>query len=79
MAEDKQDKKEESESIALYFENIDKMVKKAYKVAREAKKKGLAAIGICDHNSAENVLAVRKVGAANGIYVLGLMEVCSAE
>jgi 3',5'-nucleoside bisphosphate phosphatase len=41
--------------------------------------KGLDLIGICDHNSAENVLAVKKAGLRNGLMVLGGMEVTSSE
>jgi PHP family Zn ribbon phosphoesterase len=36
-------------------------------------------VGICDHNSAENVQAVRKAGKAQGLMVLGGMEVTSSE
>jgi len=48
-------------------------------IAKEAKRKGLQIIGICDHNSAENVLAVTKVAAREGIEVLGGMEVTTRE
>jgi PHP family Zn ribbon phosphoesterase len=48
-------------------------------VVREAKKKGLELIGICDHNSAENVPAVEKSAEKEGIKVLGGMEVTSKE
>jgi PHP family Zn ribbon phosphoesterase len=41
--------------------------------------KGLDLIGICDHNSAANVLAVKKAGLRNGLIVLGGMEVTSSE
>jgi len=44
-----------------------------------AKNRGLDAIGICDHNSAENVFAVRKAGAKQGVQVFGGMEICSYE
>ena len=40
---------------------------------------GLDAIAICDHNSAENVAAVRKAGQKQGICVIGGMEVSSVE
>lgn len=40
---------------------------------------GLDLIGICDHNSAENVLAVKKAAAKKGLMVLGGMEVSSSE
>jgi len=48
-------------------------------VVSAALQKGLDLIGICDHNSAENVLAVKKAGLRNGLMVLGGMEVASSE
>ena len=48
-------------------------------VVNAALLKGVELIGVCDHNSAENVLAVKKAGARNGLMVLGGMEVTSAE
>ena len=48
-------------------------------VVNAALKKGLDLIGVCDHNSAENVLAVKKAGDRNGLMVLGGMEVSSSE
>ncbi len=48
-------------------------------VVREAKRKGLALIGICDHNSAENVPAARRSGEREGVAVIGGMEVTSRE
>lgn len=48
-------------------------------VVNTALQKGLDLIGICDHNSAENVLAVKKAGMRNGLMVLGGMEVASSE
>jgi hypothetical protein len=48
-------------------------------VVREAKRKGLQIIGICDHNSAENVPAVEKNARKEGIRVIGGMEVTSRE
>lgn len=48
-------------------------------VAAAAVRNGMDLIGICDHNSAENVLAVRKAGERNGLKVIGGMEVASAE
>jgi PHP family Zn ribbon phosphoesterase len=48
-------------------------------VVNAALKKGLDLIGVCDHNSAENVLAVKKAGERNGLMVLGGMEVASSE
>ena len=49
------------------------------KIVREAKRKGLEVIGICDHNSAENVPAVEKNARKEGIRVIGGMEVTSKE
>ncbi len=48
-------------------------------VVNAALRKGLDLIGVCDHNSAENVLAVKKAGERNGLIVLGGMEVTSSE
>jgi PHP family Zn ribbon phosphoesterase len=48
-------------------------------VVHEALHKGLDLIGVCDHNSAENVLAVKKAGRQNGLLVIGGMEVSSSE
>jgi 3',5'-nucleoside bisphosphate phosphatase len=48
-------------------------------VVQTAVQKGLDLIGVCDHNSAENVLAVRRAGQAAGLMVLGGMEVTSSE
>jgi PHP family Zn ribbon phosphoesterase len=48
-------------------------------IVKEAKRKGLHLIGICDHNSAENVPAVKKIGERERIGVLGGMEVTSQE
>jgi hypothetical protein len=48
-------------------------------IIESAKNRGLDAVGICDHNSAENVFAVRKAGARQGVQVLGGMEICSSE
>jgi len=48
-------------------------------IIEAAKNQGLDAIGICDHNSAENVFAVKKAGAREGMWVLGGMEICSSE
>lgn len=49
------------------------------RMIEEAKMKGLDAIGICDHNSVENVLSVRKAGEKRGIQVIGGIEVTSSE
>jgi len=48
-------------------------------IVSEAKRKGVQVIGICDHNSAENVPAVEKNAAREGITVIGGMEVTSKE
>ncbi len=48
-------------------------------IVREAKKKGLHFISICDHNSAENVRATKRVGEKEEIAVIGGMEVTSRE
>lgn len=48
-------------------------------IAKEASRKHLDAIGICDHNATENVPAVRKAAQKEGIVVLGGMEITSAE
>jgi PHP family Zn ribbon phosphoesterase len=48
-------------------------------VVNAALEQGIGLIGVCDHNSAENVLAVKKAGARNGLLVLGGMEVTTAE
>jgi len=48
-------------------------------IVQEAFRKGLDLIGVCDHNSAENVLAVKQAAKQNGLMVLGGMEVASSE
>lgn len=48
-------------------------------IINEAIKKGLHIIGICDHNSAENVPAVLKCGETKGIKVIGGMEITTSE
>jgi PHP family Zn ribbon phosphoesterase len=48
-------------------------------VVHAAIRKGIDLLGICDHNSAENVLAVKKAAERNGLMVLGGMEVASSE
>ncbi len=48
-------------------------------VVQEAARKRLDLIGICDHNSAENVVAAKLAGRAKGLTVLGGMEVTSEE
>lgn len=48
-------------------------------MAREAKKKGIDIAGICDHNSCENVPAVKKSFEKEGLHVIGGMEITSNE
>ena len=48
-------------------------------LVKEAKKKKLDGIGICDHNSAENVAVVKKVGEREGLTVFGGIEISSRE
>jgi PHP family Zn ribbon phosphoesterase len=48
-------------------------------VVNAALSKGIDLIGVCDHNSAENALAVKRAGSRNGLMVLGGMEVASSE
>lgn len=48
-------------------------------IVEQAKKVGLDMIGICDHNSAENVAAVVKAGQRVGLTVIGGMEITSSE
>jgi PHP family Zn ribbon phosphoesterase len=48
-------------------------------IVHEALRKGLDLIGICDHNSAENALAIKKAGRSKGLMVVGGMEVASSE
>ena len=48
-------------------------------IIEQAKKVGLDMIGICDHNSAENVSAVMKAGVREGLAVIPGVEVTSRE
>ena len=48
-------------------------------IVRQAKQRGLGLIGICDHNSAENVPAVRRAGKREGVAVVGGIEVNTRE
>jgi PHP family Zn ribbon phosphoesterase len=48
-------------------------------VVQSALRRGIDLIGVCDHNSAENVLAVKKAAQRNDLMVLGGMEVASSE
>lgn len=49
------------------------------KITAQAQKQGVALIAICDHNSAENVLAVIKCAEVARIVVLPGMEICTSE
>ena len=48
-------------------------------IIKQAKLRGLDIIGICDHNSAQNVSAVKKAGEREGVGVLGGIEITSRE
>jgi PHP family Zn ribbon phosphoesterase len=48
-------------------------------IVRLAKERGLDVIAICDHNSAENVAAVRSVAKPIGLAVIGGMEITTQE
>lgn len=50
-----------------------------FTVARLARQRGLDVIAICDHNSAENVTAVRTAARRIGLAVIGGMEITSQE
>lgn len=49
------------------------------RIVEKAKEMSLEIIGICDHNSAENVQAAKNVGNKIGLTVLAGMEVTSTE
>lgn len=49
------------------------------RIVQQARLKSLDIIGICDHNSTENVLAVKAAGKKAGLLVLGGMEISSQE
>jgi hypothetical protein len=48
-------------------------------IATQALRMGLDMIGICDHNSAENVAAVVKAGSREGLSVIAGMEITSRQ
>lgn len=48
-------------------------------IVKEAKKRDLQIIGICDHNSVENAEAVRKAGKRERLVVMGGIEITSRE
>lgn len=49
------------------------------RIIEQAKLRGLDVIGICDHNSAENVACAQKVGENEGLAVIGGIEITSQE
>ena len=49
------------------------------RIVSRAKELHLDAIGVCDHNAAENVEPVRKIGKREGLKVFGGMEVTTRE
>jgi PHP family Zn ribbon phosphoesterase len=49
------------------------------RIVARALEAGLAAIGICDHNSAGNVAAVQEAAAGGPLRVLGGMEITTSE
>ncbi|NQT66034.1 MAG: PHP domain-containing protein [Actinobacteria bacterium] len=48
-------------------------------IIRQAKMNDLDIVGICDHNSAENVVATKKIGQREDIAVIGGIEATSQE
>lgn len=48
-------------------------------IISRAKKQNLDCIGICDHNSAENVTAVRKAGEREALMVMEGLEIHRAK
>jgi PHP family Zn ribbon phosphoesterase len=48
-------------------------------IMKEAQRRGLHFVGICDHNSGENVRAAQKAGERERISVIGGIEVTSQE
>ena len=49
------------------------------RLIRAAKLQGLDIVGLCDHNSGENVVAAQRAAAREGLHVIGGMEITSAE
>jgi len=49
------------------------------RIVEQARLRRLDIIGICDHNSAENVACAKKVGEKEGLAVIGGIEVTSQE
>lgn len=48
-------------------------------IVKEARKKDLDMIGICDHNSSDNVLSTKKAAKKSGLGVLGGIEISTRE
>jgi PHP family Zn ribbon phosphoesterase len=48
-------------------------------IVKQAQKQKLNVIGICDHNSSENVGGVKRAGQREGLQVIGGMEITSRE
>ncbi len=48
-------------------------------IVKQARRMGLDMIGVCDHNSAENVAAVMKAGSREGLAVLAGMEITARQ
>jgi hypothetical protein len=48
-------------------------------VVREARKRGLHVIAVCDHNSTENVEATGRAAEDAGLAVIGGIEICTRE
>lgn len=49
------------------------------RIIKQAKMNNLDIVGICDHNSAENVIATKKIGERGKIAVIGGIEATSQE
>jgi PHP family Zn ribbon phosphoesterase len=49
------------------------------RITEQAKLRGLDIIGICDHNSVDNVVCAKRVGEKEGLAVIGGIEVTSQE
>jgi len=49
------------------------------RIIKQAKMNNLDIVGICDHNSAENVMATQKIGQREKIAVIGGIEAASQE
>src|SRR4030043_69783 len=47
------------------------------RIIKQAKMNNLDIVGICDHNSAENVIATQKIGQREKIAVIGVIEATS--